>query len=160
MNLNEIMFKIKECEDAVVEIPEEFDGDLKKKIDGYHEMIIFWEAQEKSFKELADEYYDKANKKKNDVKRLKEYLMNTMEKFEWDTIKGEKAKATFIKSEYFGKNLEPTADTFALLPNLVNAHTETFYSWNMDALKEAYEKEPDVYRAYGETKIKKFVKVK
>lgn len=161
MNLQLILNQIKECEDAALQIPAECDMAIKTKVDDCWELIKFWEMQEKHFKELAKHYKEKAEVRANDVERLQDWILLNMDKFEWDALNGEKHRIKKVVQKRFSKNLEPTADTHALLPHLVKKQETvvTSYSWDMDALKEAYEKEPEVYRVYAETKLSKYLKL-
>jgi len=139
MKLVEMLNKVQELDDALLEIPEELAVDLKDKVDAYVSMMDRLEDDAEKFKKISDFFKAKQKQRESELERFKAYTQKSMESFGWDQLNGEKRKLKIVAQKRFTILREPTLEDFKANPDLVDETISVVHSWNKDKLKAAFE---------------------
>lgn len=139
MKLTDMLMKFEELEESLLEIPAELAVDLKDKVDSYCFAMDRIESDAERFKKLADFFREKAKQRENELERFKEYTLNSMKAFGWDTLQGEKRKLKVVNQKRFAILRDPTKEDRENLPSCVHETLTIEYKWDKDKLREAFE---------------------
>lgn len=141
MNLNELLASIQECEDDLLDIPEELDEQLKDKVDAYYLKLREMQSKADFFGQLAKDYSDKKKQLEANIERMKEYFRRNMEAFGWQSLQGNRHKVKFITQKRFSVLVECDSEVARNYPDFVEI--KFVHSWDKDRLREEFLKNPE-----------------
>lgn len=154
MNLNELLTKLNDAENAMQEelTDEQFEElfkSINQKIDSIYNVMTIMDAESDRLKAIEKNFYDQRKKVERNKERLEKWLVYSMKANNMPFILGEKFQVKLVEKDKF------TEEEFEITPMLAMKFNAEFpglvkiaYSLRKKQLEEAYNSNEN-YKIYG-----------
>lgn len=157
--LNELLTTLRDAEDGIVNMDmvalEDTLGSVRDKVDGIYEVLDRLESESDRMGRLAKSFAVRKKSLENQSKRLKEYIIYSMDMDESTEIYGQTHRLRLYKRESMKvKDQEIDSTLFLAFPEVI---TRT-YAFEKNVLKEKYKADPEQYECLMEKSETRHVK--
>ena len=157
--LNDLLTTLREAEDGIINMDKEalqsILGNVRHKVDNIFEVMDRLESESDRMARLSKSFAIKKKSLDNQLKRLKEYVLYSMELDEATELYGEVYKLKLYNRKSMKvKDIDVDSILFMEYPEVIKRE----YSFEKNVLKDKYKADPEKYESLMESSQTKHVK--